>query len=190
LDLGCAVGRSTFELARRCTEVVGIDYSRSFIHSANQLKKRGHLKFQLCEEGNHNTPSLAKVDARIERNNVHFQVGDALHLPRDLGTFDLVLAANLIDRLPNPTFFASKVAPGLVKPNGFLLLTSPYTWSKEYTPESKWWRNSFATLKKLLQPHFRLTHRQDLSFLLREHRRKFQYTFADATLWVRNSFYK
>jgi SAM-dependent methyltransferase len=166
--------------------VIGIDYSRSFIHSANQLKKSGHLKFQLCEEGNRATPSLAKVDARIDRNNVHFQVGDALHLPRDLGTFDLVLAANLIDRLPNPTFFASKVAPGLVKPNGFLLLTSPYTWSKEYTPETKWWRDSFATLKKLLQPHFRLAHRQDLPFLLREHRRKFQYTFADATLWKRS----
>ena len=186
LDLGCAVGRSTFELARRCNEVVGIDYSRSFIKTANQLKKRGHLKFQLCEEGNRTTPSVAKVDARIERNNVHFQVGDALHLPRNLGTFDLVLAANLIDRLPNPTFFASKVAPGLIRPNGFLLLTSPYTWSKEYTPESKWWRNSFSTLKKLLQPHFRLIHRQDLPFLLREHRRKFQYTFADATLWKRS----
>ncbi len=185
LDLGCAVGRSTFELARRCSEVVGIDYSRSFIQSANQLKKSGRLTFPLCEEGKSTTPSCAKVDPKIKRNKVHFQLGDALHLPQGLGTFDLVLAANLIDRLPNPTFFASKVIPGLVKPNGLLLLTSPYTWSKEYTPQSKWWRDSFATVQKLLQPHFRLRHRQNLPFLLREHRRKFQYTFADATLWQR-----
>ncbi|MEO6784929.1 MAG: methyltransferase type 12, partial [Chthoniobacteraceae bacterium] len=27
LDVGCAVGRSAFELARHCAEVVGIDYS-------------------------------------------------------------------------------------------------------------------------------------------------------------------
>ena len=134
LDLGCAVGRSTFELARRCSEVVGIDYSRSFIHSANQLKKSGRITFPLCQEGQRTTPSVAKVEAKIDRDKVHFQVGDALHLPRGLGTFDLILAANLIDRLPNPTFFASKVIPGLVKPNGLLLLTSPYTWSKEYTP--------------------------------------------------------
>ena len=40
-----------------------------------------------------------------------------------------------------------------------------------------------ANLKKLLRPHFRLIHRQHLPFILREHRRKFQYTFADATLW-------
>ena len=112
-------------------------------------------------------------------------MGDALHLSRDLGAFDLVLAANLIDRLPDPTFFAAKVAPTLVKSGGLLLLTSPYTWSKEYTAEKRWWQNSFQTLKKLLQPHFRLKHRQDLPFLLREHRRKFQYTFADATVWQR-----
>ena len=31
LDLGCAVGRSSFELARYCNEVVGIDYSARFI---------------------------------------------------------------------------------------------------------------------------------------------------------------
>jgi hypothetical protein len=32
-----------------------------------------------------------------------------------------------------------------------------------------------------------LLSRQDLPFLLREHRRKFQLTFADATLWLRTS---
>ncbi|HKI69833.1 MAG TPA: methyltransferase domain-containing protein, partial [Verrucomicrobiae bacterium] len=30
LDLGCAVGRSSFELARHCAEVIGIDFSHRF----------------------------------------------------------------------------------------------------------------------------------------------------------------
>lgn len=34
LDLGCAVGRSTFELAREYGEVVGIDISQTFIDGA------------------------------------------------------------------------------------------------------------------------------------------------------------
>jgi SAM-dependent methyltransferase len=38
LDLGCAVGRSTFELSRWATEVVGIDLSRRFIEAANQVR--------------------------------------------------------------------------------------------------------------------------------------------------------
>ena len=44
LDLGCAVGRSTFELARHCGEVIGIDYSPRFIEVARHLQiGRAHV---------------------------------------------------------------------------------------------------------------------------------------------------
>ena len=99
--------------------------------------------------------------------------------------FDLVLAANLLDRVKDPKKLLQGVLPGTVRPGGLLLLTSPYTWTDEFTPRSRWLKNSFATIQKLLRPHFRLVRRQDLPFLLREHRRKFQLSFADATLWLR-----
>ena len=173
MDLGCAVGRSTFELARKVPHVVGIDYSRSFIRAAQQLQKKGKLPFNLLEEGKRSRRSLAL----------------ALRLPKNLGTFDLLLAANLIDRLPHPERFLSHVLPSLVNSGGKVLLTSPYTWTTEYTRSSRWLAHpsadSFSTLQKLLRPSFRLTHRSDLPFLLRETRRKFQYTFADATIWQR-----
>jgi hypothetical protein len=102
-----------------------------------------------------------------------------------LGTFNLVLAANLVDRVKDPKKLLQKVMPPLVRPGGLLLLTSPYTWSEEFTPPSRWPEDSFPTIRKLLLPHFRLVRRQNLPFLLREHRRKFQLTFADATLWLR-----
>src|SRR5882757_2976255 len=41
LDLGCAVGRSTFELARHCAEVIGIDFSQRFITAAQDLRDNG-----------------------------------------------------------------------------------------------------------------------------------------------------
>ena len=41
LDLGCAVGRSTFELARHCTKAIGIALSESFIATASQLQREG-----------------------------------------------------------------------------------------------------------------------------------------------------
>src|SRR5205085_9667368 len=41
LDVGCAVGRSTFEMARHCAGVVGIDYSRRFIEAARTLARDG-----------------------------------------------------------------------------------------------------------------------------------------------------
>jgi len=185
LDLGCAVGRSSFELAGFVPTVVGIDFSRSFIRAAKKLQKEGEIKFRLLEEGNTTQTVVARVPPQIHRDRVSFHQGDALHLPKSLGSFDLVLAANLIDRLPDPKTFLSKLLPNLVSPKGHVLLTSPYTWTSEYTPKSKWFRDSFATLKRLLRPHFRLIHRQHLPFILREHHRKFQYTFADATIWQR-----
>ena len=185
LDLGCAVGRSSFELARRVPEVIGIDYSRSFIRAAKQLQKKGKIRFPLVEEGKLTRPSFARVSSPIARKRVCFQVGDALRIPKNLGTFDLVLAANLIDRLPDPKRFLKNVLPQLVRPGGTLLLTSPYTWHADFTPETKWLHDSFPTIQRGLRPYFRLIHRQNLPFLLREHRRKFQYTFADASLWRR-----
>jgi len=139
------------------------------------------------EEGKKFRRSLAHVPAVSIRQRVCFVTGDALHLPKGLGTFDLLLAANLIDRLPHPKKFLSQVLPSLVNPGAKVLLTSPYTWTTEYTPSSRWLgsssTDSFSALKKILLPSFRLIDRTNLPFLLRETRRKFQYTFADATIW-------
>ena len=51
LDIGCAVGGSAFELARRCEEVIGIDYSLRFIEAAQQLAATGSLAYSHPEEG-------------------------------------------------------------------------------------------------------------------------------------------
>lgn len=135
-------------------------------------------------EGTLSEPSLARITPKTIGKRVCFRTGDALNLS-PVGTFDLVLAANLIDRVRDPKKLLQKVLPALVRPGGLVLLTSPYTWSKEFTPPSRWPKDSFPAIRKLLLPHFRLVRRQNLPFLLREHRRKFQLTFADATLWVR-----
>jgi len=166
-------------------EVVGIDYSRSFIHAAMKLQRSGKHPFRLLEEGKITKPSLARVRPDMDRKRVRFLTGDALHLPKKLGTFDLVLAANLIDRISEPSKFLTQILPKLVQPGGLVLLTSPYTWSAEFSSPSKWLKDSFHHIQKLLRPRFRLLHRRNLPFLLREHRRKFQFTFADATLWQR-----
>ena len=49
LDLGCAVGASAFELARKCAEVVAIDYSKRFISVAQHLRKHGSIRFNSTE---------------------------------------------------------------------------------------------------------------------------------------------
>jgi len=178
------VGRSSFELARKVPEVIGIDFSKAFIAAAKKLASTGEYPFRLNEEGNRTRPVRAVASSRKIRKRVRFRKGDALRLPK-LGTFDLLLAANLLDRVKDPQKLLLEVLPRLVRPGGLLLLTSPYTWTPEFTPRSRWLRDSFPAIRKLLSPSFRLVRRQNLPFLLREHRRKFQLTFADATLWLR-----
>ena len=195
LDLGCAVGGAAFELARHVPEVIGIDYSRSFVAAAERLRGEGILSIEIIEEGELTRPVTLRRPEGIDPARLHFQTGDALNLPTDLGAFDLVLAANLIDRLADPARFLASL-PALVSPGGSLLLTSPYTWLEEYTPRDRWLGGfiragqpvkTLDTLRELLAPAFTLEKRVDLPFLIREHARKFQASVAEGTLWRRKN---
>lgn len=194
LDLGCAVGRSSFELARHCASVVGIDASAAFIDAANQLQAGGQLRYRYQIEGTLHAESTASVPTGIPREKIRFDVGDAMKLSPTLGTFDVVLMANLIDRLRDPQTCLDQL-PDLIRPNGQLIITSPYTWTEEYTPKSAWLCSDsdderVTTQEKLLQilePHFYLTKRKNLPFLIREHARKYQWSLAEATIWRRRS---
>ncbi len=193
LDLGCAVGRSTFELARHCTEVVGIDFSRRFIDAADVLRTEGDLAFLRADEGALTTPCRAGVPPEIDRQRVAFEVGDAMDLRAGLGAFDVVLLANLIDRLRAPQRCLAQL-PGLVKAGGQLIITSPYTWLEEFTPRANWLGGfardgqpvkTRAGLEAALAEHFALVAVRELPFLIREHARKFQWSVAEATIWLR-----
>lgn len=188
LDVGCAVGRATFELARYAAEVIGIDFSRRFIATARGLREAGSCESCRVIEGALTEPFTARVSAGVDMKRVSFEVGDAMALRDGLGTFDAVLAANLICRLPEPARFFAQL-PALVKPGGQLLLTTPFTWLEEYTPRENWLggagKRSFDALKEILTPHFELQVTKDLPFLIREHERKFQYGVALGTRWLR-----
>jgi SAM-dependent methyltransferase len=65
LDVGCAVGRSTFELAHFFDEVIGIDFSHSFINAANHLKEHVKLDYTIFEEGVITSKHTASIDISI-----------------------------------------------------------------------------------------------------------------------------
>ncbi len=189
LDLGCAVGGSSFELARTCTEVVGIDYSHAFIAAANRLRADGAHAYEKAVEGELTEPGEARVPAEIDRARLRFEQGDAMTVST-ASAFDVVLAANLLCRLPEPMRLIERL-PALVRPGGQLLLTTPFTWLEEFTPKAHWiggtaaTGRSFEALRALLAPHFELEHVADLPFLIREHARKFQFGVACGSRWRR-----
>jgi len=183
LDIGCAVGRSSFELSRRCREVVGIDFSEAFVNAARTLGRQGGLAYDRREEGRLSTPLEARLPAGTNPENVRFEVGDAMDLRDGLGPCDLLHAANLICRLPRPRVFLER-AHRLVRPDGQLVLTTPGTWLEEFTPRESWPEGeTLDFLQAELGDSFELEKTEDLPFLIRETRRKYQWTVAQGTRW-------
>lgn len=192
-DVGCAVGRSTFELTHSFERVVGVDFSHAFIAAARALKDRGELEYEATEQAALRSQRLARVPRGAARERAEFRQGDACNLG-DIGEVDCVFAANLLCRLPEPLAFL-ETAIAAIRPGGLLVLASPFSWLEEYTPPEKWLggrrgadgepEDSHAALAAALQPAFALLARSDEAFLLREHARKFQWGVSDCTVWLR-----
>jgi len=195
LDLGCASGRATFELARHFDHVTGVDFSARFINQGVQLAQHGVLRYTLVDEGDlvfYRERTLTGLDLEMVKDKVAFFQGDACNLKPILTGFDLILAANLIDRLYDPAKFLQSVHERL-NPGGLLLIASPYTWLEEHTKRSAWIGGfkrdgeSFSTLdglKAMLGQYFRLIKGPEaVPFVIRETSRKFQHTLSEATIW-------
>ena len=195
LDLGCAAGRASFELARHFGEVTGIDFSARFIGLGTELALNGLLRYALCEEGelvSYHERTLTSLGLDAFREKVSFWQGDACNLKPHFSGYDLILAANLIDRLYSPGKFLSTVHERL-KEGGMLLIASPYTWLEEHTPKAEWIGGfkrdgenvtTLDGLKSVLGRHFRLVGEPvDVPFVIRETKRKFQHSLSEVTLW-------
>lgn len=199
LDLGCAAGRASFELARHFAHVTGVDFSARFIGLGVQLAQQGVLRYTLADEGDlveYKERKLGDLGLDAVRNKVEFFQGDACNLKPILSGYDLILAANLIDRLYSPRKFLEHVHERL-NLGGVLMLTSPYTWLEEHTPRAEWIGgykkdgervSTLDGLKEILSPHFKLIQGPlAVPFVIRETRRKFQHSLSEVTLWERIS---
>ncbi|CAJ1911910.1 Hercynine oxygenase [Aeromonas salmonicida] len=196
LDIGCATGRASFELARHFQHVDGVDYSARFIDVALSLASQDSFRYAVPLEGDLVEYCEARLSSHQlgteQAERIHFSQGDACNLKPKYDHYDLVLAANLIDRLREPARFLRDIAPRL-RSGGLLVLTSPYTWLTEYTPKANWLGgirengealSTYQALQRLLAEEFE-EHcpPRDVPFVIRETARKYQHTMAQLTVW-------
>ena len=180
LDLGCAVGRTSFELAREFDEVIGVDLSARFIECANQLKEKGSLSYNITDEGELSTLHTAQLsDHQLQqiKDKVSFYQEDACNLGAHHQNYELIFAGNLLDRLQNPEQFLSSIHHYLSM-DGILVMSSPYTLLAEYTPRENWIGGYSVDeknitvlegIKKVLDAHFIMINKpQDVFFAIEE----------------------
>lgn len=197
LDIGCATGRSTFELARVFDEVTGLDFSARFIQVAEQMKTEGRVRYTLPTEGELVAFRETSLPAHLAEtpDKVSFWQADACNLKPQFTGYDLIFAGNLIDRIYDPDKFLRDATERL-NPDGLLVLTSPYTWLEEHTPKTHWIGGvrqdgesitTFDGLTQRLRDHFTLIARHDIPFVIRETARKFQHSISEMTIWKKKN---
>ena len=196
LDIGCAVGRSAFELAGHFGHVDALDFSARFISSAVELQQRGIRRYRIRDEGDlvsFREIRMSELSLSGNAGRCRFMQADACNLNEKYSGYDLVFAGNLIDRLYSPRRFLGMIHRRM-RPGGLLILASPYTWLEEFTGKEEWLGGfkdqvgenytSLDGLKEVLGSHFELVGEPtDLPFVIRETRRKFQHTLSELTVW-------
>ena len=191
LDLGCAVGRASFELSKICSEVVGVDYSSSFIRAAKNIQEQGSITATCAVEGIVSRDLQLSLPEGVFPQRISFETGDAMKLRKDIGQYDVVVLSNLVDRLRDPLACLNQLS-AITKSNAQLIIVSPYTWLEEYTPQNNWLGGRLSNERELhtldsltqaLQKSFSLSNVKDIPFLIKEHSRKYQWSVAQATIW-------
>ena len=105
LDMGCGAGRHAFELYRRGADVVALDQNTS------DLAEVAVMFEAMAAEGQVPTGSSA---ATVE--------GDALALPFDDGEFDRIIAAEILEHIPDDRTAMEELFR-VLKPGGVLAVT-------------------------------------------------------------------
>ena len=116
VDIGCGLGRHSFELYRRGVDVVAFDQNE-------QELKEVQVMFEAMEEAGE---ALAGTTAQTV-------VGDALHLPFPDGHFDGVVVSEMLEQIPDDRAAIAEIAR-VVKPGGTVAVSVP-----RWLPERLCW---------------------------------------------------
>ncbi len=138
LDVGCAVGRLSFELARKHDYVIGLDTSISFIRKAREILDRKCLDFELIVEGFLTESRKFCFDTSWNLEAIDFIVADALALPFRPQAFATVAAINIVDKVPYPLKHLEEVNRVLRREESVFLFSDPFSWDPKVSPPERW----------------------------------------------------
>lgn len=180
LDLGCSVGRYTFELARHSELAIGLDMQFDLLAAAARIQRDQQVCYQRAIRGQ----TFAPVDFPYAApRNVFFLLADALNPPLQAAGFDCVAALNLLDNVEVPLILIGQM-DALLRTGGRLILSSPYEWRSELSEPIEWLENAEQDATTLVRailcenrlPQMQLAYKlvqeqTEIPWVLRQHER-------------------
>lgn len=137
IDVGCSVGRTTFELAERCGGIVlGVDMNFSMLRAAAGILYTGNFSYPRRRVGI--VYDRRSFPVRFERSeNVDFWACDAMALPFSDTAFSLGVSLNVLDCVGSPHGHLKELER-ILMPGANVVFSSPYDWNAGATPVAAW----------------------------------------------------
>jgi SAM-dependent methyltransferase/uncharacterized protein YbaR (Trm112 family) len=137
IDVGCSVGRTTFELAEHSNDLVlGVDLNFAMLRLASQILQTGRISYSRRRIGIvYDRQEFSYSPDRAD--HVDFWACDALVLPFKPQTFSFGVAFNLLDCVSSPVDLLKSIS-SILSPHGKLVLTTPFDWSAAATSVEAW----------------------------------------------------
>ena len=138
LDIGCSVGRLTFEMTKSHDKAVGIDTSLSFIREARTLALEQRLEFDLIMEGRITEEKSCDLDSDYAFNNAEFIVADAMALPFRSHRFATASSVNILEKVPGPRGHLQEANRVMDKTDARFLFSDPFSWDESVSSPDLW----------------------------------------------------
>ncbi len=138
LDIGCSVGRLTFELTKTHDRAVGVDTSLSFIRAARDLATRQRVEFDMIMEGKITQERSGDLDPAFEFDNAEFIVADAMALPFRPDRFATATSVNILEKVPDPLRHLKEANRVMDKTDARFLFSDPFSWDESVNKPECW----------------------------------------------------
>lgn len=138
LDIGCAVGRLTFEMTKTHDRAVGVDTSIQFVRAARDIAARKELKFDLIMEGQITEEKESRLDPGFRYGQAEFIVADAMALPFRSHRFATASSVNILEKVPDPSLHLSEAGRIMDRALACFLFSDPFSWDESVNRPDLW----------------------------------------------------
>lgn len=137
LEVGCGPGRLLHTITRACSgRGIGFDLRLNILRVAQRMVECGQVILPFRTEGKRFEPVQISFPDMVGAP-LSFIQGDIFAPPFQAGTFQMVVAASVLDSLSDP-LHALFHLDSFLEPGGLLLLATPYAWNPAITSPEFW----------------------------------------------------